>query len=419
MRLGDAAGALAADNATADAVGELLDSSWTAGLFNVAVRAKRKLPSEEYSFETLSYSGVEIALEDDKQPLRVLYTAVKKRNFGAQSLAVRWNGTEAAELLQMREGEVNAGFVAPRARTVARALATAYPGLKSLASRPSEVCALLLAAACGVRLEDDWGPGYMPSRSEHPGDVLETSVDAGARGLVQRWRFVSGGGRLKYNALFSPSQLGDGPLLGLADTFVPATGGERDNIGAMLRDDFLAMDIIAADGSKLLNPFMPLSGLSVTSAGSCLIIEEKETFTRYLQIEDLKAIVIRAGGSFGASVTGKTDIVVQGDLEREYTRKNPDTWSNSKTHKAIQAQSKNPKRRTPLQCMPFLEFVERFGLEREVRSNNAYARYDPAAKKKYTPPGKGRNRGQVQLAQRAGGALYLVPRGNAPRAAPP
>ena len=76
MRLGDAAGALAADNATADAVGELLDSSWTAGLFNVAVRAKRKLPSEEYSFETLSYSGVEIALEDDKQPLRVLYLSL-------------------------------------------------------------------------------------------------------------------------------------------------------------------------------------------------------------------------------------------------------------------------------------------------------------------------------------------------------
>lgn len=80
-----------------------------------------------------------------------------------------------------------------------------------------------------------------------------------------------------------------------------------------------------------------LSGKAVATCAGPLIYEEDDKYTFYLQSEGLKTIVEAEGGTFG-NISQKTTIVVKGETDRMYTKKQSDLWTGCGKHIALEKQ---------------------------------------------------------------------------------
>ena len=146
-----------------------------------------------------------------------------------------------------------------------------------------------------------------------------------------------------------------------------------------------------------------LIGKAVSSV--CLLLyHEDEDYSFYLQNDDLKEMVEHAGGTFG-SINGKTDIVVTGEFDREWSKKVPDTWTNSAKCKALlKQQNMEDRKQGALSVVDFKAFVKQHALTAKVERLLCTAafggdkRTDPKLKKKYKAPGKARNKGSFKFA---------------------
>ena len=85
---------------------------------------------------------------------------------------------------------------------------------------------------------------------------------------------------------------------------------------------------------------------------------EDDDTSFYLSQDDFKEIVQDAGGKFGASITGKTTIVVLGALEKEWSAKEPDLWTGSGKEKALTKQKTIGTGQDILLKVPHAELVE-------------------------------------------------------------
>lgn len=173
--------------------------------------------------------------------------------------------------------------------------------------------------------------------------------------------------------------------------------------------------------ARWLTPSGPLvaQGLGVAAAG-VLVVAEDEKYTRFLNLEDFESVVRAraetrpadlatdapsrpwlppsqvkdAGGEYHSTIKGTTDLVVMGCTDKLNTKNNPDTWTGSGKHAAIEKQRANPKRTVPLRVISLSEFMNEFNLAAAVRNSVSIARWEPGSKS-YKSPGKARNTGSL------------------------
>lgn len=136
-----------------------------------------------------------------------------------------------------------------------------------------------------------------------------------------------------------------------------------------------------------------LKGLGVAAAG-VLVVAEDEKYTRFLNLEDFESVVKDAGGEYHSTIKGTTDLVVMGCTDKLNTKNNPDTWTGSGKHAAIEKQRANPTRTVPLRVISLSEFMNEFNLAAAVRNSASTARWEPGSKS-YKSPGKARNTGSL------------------------
>jgi hypothetical protein len=112
-----------------------------------------------------------------------------------------------------------------------------------------------------------------------------------------------------------------------------------------------------------------LSGKAVATCAGPLIYEEDEDNAYYLNSSELKKIVGANGGKFQAAINSKTNIVVKGDLSKEYTAKEADTWNGSKKQLELATQQSAATantRKEKLEVLDFRNFVHRYSLIDDV-----------------------------------------------------
>ena len=86
--------------------------------------------------------------------------------------------------------------------------------------------------------------------------------------------------------------------------------------------------------------------------------------------------------------------MVIGDLDKEYTKKEADTWTGSSKDEAIRAQK---SKRASLACVRFGEFLHHFDLEDEAEQESLVAQFGGPGKneKSKLPPGRARAKGHL------------------------
>jgi len=191
------------------------------------------------------------------------------------------------------------------------------------------------------------------------------------------------------------------PLLPPRAPYVPkkkrVKRGPRDMTG-VIRVGSIAQENFVLPQS-LQDKEFPIRGLRFATAG-LLITREEPSHTYHLTQESLGAILSDRGASLG-SMCGKTDIFIEGAIDREHDKQNPDTWSGSAKQLSLAKQLATPH---PPIVMSFAQFLMWFDLERVCFSESSVARYleggqaPPAPggrKNSYKAPGRDRNRGSL------------------------
>ncbi|GMI19672.1 hypothetical protein TeGR_g8156, partial [Tetraparma gracilis] len=118
----------------------------------------------------------------------------------------------------------------------------------------------------------------------------------------------------------------------------------------------------------------------------------------HAQTSDFQTVVEANGGTFKAATNGKTDLVVLGSLDREWSKKSPDTWEGSGAEKAITKQRElgGDRKGGPLLTRTFQKFVAEYGLGPDVEPLLCTARFWKAEgnqAKGYKEPGPERSKG--------------------------
>jgi hypothetical protein len=145
---------------------------------------------------------------------------------------------------------------------------------------------------------------------------------------------------------------------------------------------------------------MSLKNLSIAPAGT-LIYEETQECTFYLDHKDLKRVVAGLGGIGTDSITGKTNLVVLGDISRERNKKGEDKWVTSGRCKQIEKQQEQHdagQRKVPFKVIEFRPFVQEYGLEEVVERELVTAHFEneKQMEKKWKAPGAGRTSSQAR-----------------------
>jgi hypothetical protein len=173
--------------------------------------------------------------------------------------------------------------------------------------------------------------------------------------------------------------------------------GPKDMTGVIRVGSIAQQDFVLPQ--SLQDKEFPIRGLRFATAG-LLITREDPSHTFHLTQESLKGILDDRGASLGG-ICSKTDIFIEGAIDREHDKMNPDTWSGSAKQLAL---AKQLAMSHPPIVMSFSQFVMWFGLERVCFSESSVARYLEAGqappvpggrKNSYKAPGRDGNRGSL------------------------
>lgn len=162
-------------------------------------------------------------------------------------------------------------------------------------------------------------------------------------------------------------------------------------IGSYVDRDFAELPLWITSKSHDLND--RIKGITFACGG---VLFTKDTLTEsfHMTIENLKLVIESVGGKLQTgSPNSKTDIFIEGNLDAERTKSEPDKWSGSGKQIALQGlMDKNLEQ--PILVLSFQQFLMHFNLERECFLNSNVADFTDQKRHTAKPPGT-RTRGDL------------------------